>query len=74
MVVQGRWSEALALNVGGFAVALLCVTAILLHIDIVRRGEVSNRHLSLQKFGRWCFVGGLGFAWVARAMGWFESM
>lgn len=74
MVVQGRWSDALALNLGGFVVAALCVAGIALHADVLRRGRVLDRHLSLQKFGRWCFVGGIALAWVARATGLFESI
>ena len=74
MVVQGRWGEALALNIGGFAVALLCLAAILLHADVLRRGCVSDRHLSLRRIGRWCFAGGIALAWVVRATGLFESI
>lgn len=72
MVVQGRWHEAAVLNIGGFAVALLCVAAVVLHADVLRRGRVSDRHLSLRRLGYWCFVGGIALAWVVRAMGLFE--
>ena len=71
MVVQGRFDEALALNLGGFVVVGLCIAAILLHADVARRGQVLDVHLSLRQLGRWVFAVGIGVAWVARATGWF---
>ena len=71
MVVQGRFGEALALNLGGFFVAALCVAAILLHADVWRRGRELGWHQSLRRGGRWLFLIGIAFAWLARAGGWF---
>jgi hypothetical protein len=70
LVVQGRWHDALAINPAGFAVALLCVAAVLLQLDVLRRGAVPDAHLRLRTWGRWCFVGAVLSAWAVRAAGW----
>ncbi|MCR9245239.1 MAG: DUF2752 domain-containing protein [bacterium] len=72
MVVQGRFGEALELNVGGFVVAGLSAAALVLHADVLRRGRVLFGHLRLRETGRWVFVAGVLFAWLARACSWFS--
>ena len=69
LVVQGRWYEALSLHPAGFVVAGLCIGAVLLHLDVLRRGAVLDGHLRLRRASRWCFVAGILLAWTARACG-----
>lgn len=71
MVVQGRFSDALALNPAGFVVAALCVAAILLHADVARRGRAADLHLTLRQLGRQVFIAGIAAAWLLRATGTF---
>lgn len=73
MVVQGRFGDALAVNLGGFVVVGLCVGALLLQADVLRRGRVTDGHRSWQAAGRWLFIAGIGTAWAARALGLFAS-
>lgn len=67
--VQGQWGDALAVNPGGLVVAGLCVAAVLLQLDVVRRGRVLPGHLRLRSLGRWCFLIAIFAAWAARASG-----
>lgn len=67
--VQGHWRDALAVNPAGLVVAVLCVAAVLVHLDVVRRGRVLGGHLRLRSLGRWCFLAGVLLAWAVRAMG-----
>ena len=73
MVVQGRFDEALALNPGGFVVAVLATAAVLLHADVIRRGRVLTGHRVLRRLGHRLFAAGILLAWAARAFGWFAS-
>lgn len=73
MVVQGRFDEALALNPGGFVVAVLAAAAVLLHLDVMRRGQMLPAHRKLRWFGHRLFAVGVLFAWAARAFGWFAA-
>lgn len=70
MVVQGRFHDALATNPAGFVVAGLCAAALLLQLDVVRRGRVLGVHTALSRYGRVVFVSGILSAWLLRAAGW----
>ena len=69
LVVQGHFRDALAVNPAGFVVAALCIAAILLQFDVIRRGRVTNVHLGLRRLGYWCFLAGVLLSWATRALG-----
>lgn len=66
LAVQGRFAEAAALHAGGIAVALLCVGALAIHLDVVRRGRALDAHLALRSLGRWLLLGAVLGAWAWR--------
>lgn len=69
LAVQGRIAEAASLHAGGIAVALLCLGAIAVHLDVVRRGRVLDAHLALRSLGRKALLAGVLGAWLWRLLG-----
>lgn len=68
MAVQGRLAEAAALHAGGIAVALLCLGAVAVHLDVLRRGRVLDLHLRLRALGRWTLLAAVLGAWLWRVL------
>ncbi len=68
LAVQGRIPEAASLHAGGIAVVLACVGAILVHLDVVRRGQVLDAHLALRSLGRRTLLAAVLGAWLWRVL------
>lgn len=69
LAVQGRLAEAAAMHAGGIAVALLCLGAIFVHLDVARRGRVLDAHLALRSLGRKALLISVLGAWLWRILG-----
>ena len=66
LAAQGAFAEAWRVNPGGFAVVAVCTGALLMQLDVLRRGARLRIHERLQRLGRITLTVGILLAWALR--------
>lgn len=66
LAAQGAFAQAWRMHPGGLAVAAVCAGAVLLQLDVLRRGSRLDAHARWQRLGRRTLAAGILLGWGVR--------